>query len=134
MTPDTLRSFARHQYRDAPPLFERLGNDIEEVLDALVLERVFERRESDFGLWKAADPATGRLLWAARTERLKLSDFAEDFFRRLADRLGHAMLLRKGELYRLVDFMSDDEVPEEVATKLDLLEDLFTNARPEEES
>ena len=42
--------------------------------------------------------------------------------------------LRKGELYRLVDFMSNDEIPEEVATKLDLLEELFRNARPEEES
>ena len=134
VTPYTLRSFARYQYRDAPPLFERPGDDIEEVLDALVLERVFERREGDFRLWKDADPATARLLWARSTERLKLSDFAEDFFRRLAERLGHAMLLRKGELYRLVDFMSNDEIPEEVATKLDLLEELFRSARPEEES
>ena len=134
VTPDTLRRFARSEYSAAPPLFERLGNDIEEVLDALVLERVFERRESDFRLWKDADPATARLLWARSTERLKLSDFAEDFFRRLADRLGHAMLLRKGELYRLADFISNDEIPEEVATKLDLLEELFRSARPEEES
>ena len=104
------------------------------MLDALILERVFEGREGDFGLWKAADAATGRLLWAARTERLKLSAFAEDFFRRLAERLGHAMLLRKGELYRLVDFMSNDQIPEEVTAKLDLLAELFTSARPEEES
>ena len=134
VTPDTLSRFARDQYRDALPLFEGLGDEIEEVLDALILERVFEGREGDFGLWKAADAATGRLLWAARTERLKLSAFAEDFFRRLAERLGHAMLLRKGELYRLVDFMSNDQIPEEVTAKLDLLAELFTSARPEEES
>ena len=129
VTPDTLRSFARDRYSDAPPLFE-----IDEVLDTLILERVFEGRAGDFAVWKAADPAAGRLLWAARTERLKLSDFAEDFFRRLAHRLGHAMLLRKRELSRLVDFMPNDEIPEEVAAKLDLLEDLFRSARPEEES
>jgi ABC-type phosphate transport system ATPase subunit len=134
VTPDTLRSFARDRYKDAPPLFEGLGDDIDEVLDTLILERVFEGREDDFAVWKAAGPAAGRLLWVARTERLKLSTFAEDFFRRLAERLGHAMLLRKGELYRLVDFLPAEEMAEEVSAKLDLLRALFTNARPEEES
>ena len=134
VTPDTLSRFARDRYGNAPPLFEGDLDTIDEVLDALILEHVFEGREREFSLWKAADPETARLVWTAQTQRLKLSAFAEDFFRRLAERLGHAMLLRKGELYRLVDFMSDDEVPEEVATKLDLLEDLFTNAQPEEES
>ena len=133
VTPDTLRSFARDRYRDAPPLFAGLGDDIDEVLDALILERVFERREDDFIVWKAADPAARRLLWLARTERLKLSIFAEEFFRRLARRLGHPMLLRKGELHRLVDFLPADEIAEEVTAKLDLLVELFTNARAEEE-
>ncbi len=134
VTPDTLRGFARDQYRDALPLFDRIGDEIDEVLDALILERVFEGREDDFRVWRAADPAAGRLLWVAQTQRLKLSTFAEDVFRRLADRLGHAMLLRKGELYRLVDFLPDGEIPEEVTAKLDLLAELFTGARPEEES
>ncbi len=134
VTPDTLRSFARDRYSAAPPLFEGHGQEIDEVLDALILERVFEGREGDFAVWKAADPAARRLVWTGQTERVKLSVFAEDFFRRLADRLGHAMLLRKAELYRLVDFVSNDEIPEEVATKLDLLEELFRSARPEEES
>lgn len=134
VTPDALKGFARDRHKDAPPLFEGLGDEIDEVLDALILERVFEGREDDFAVWKAADPAAGRLLWVARTERLKLSAFAEDFFRQLAERLGHAMLLPKAELYRLVDFMPDDRMPEEVIAKLDLLEDLFANARSEEES
>ena len=134
VTPDTLRGFARDRDRDAPPLFGGPGDEIDEVLDALVLERVFEGRERDFSLWKAADSATGRLLWGARTERLKLSAFAEDFFRRLAERLGPTMFLRKGEFHRLVEYMPDGEMPEEVAAKLDLLAELFTSARPEEES
>ena len=133
VTPDTLRDFTSDSYRDAP-LVENLGDEIDHVLDALILERVFRGREEDIGVWKAADPAAGRLLWAARTERIKLSAFAEDYFRRLAERLGHAMLLRKGELYRLVDFLPVGEIPEEVTAKLDLLGELFTSARPEEES
>ena len=133
VTPGTLRDFTSDSYRDAP-LVENLGAEIDHVLDALILERVFRGREEDFGVWKAADPAAGRLLWGARTERIKLSAFAEDYFRRLAERLGHAMLLRKGELYRLVDFLPVGEIPEEVTAKLDLLVELFTSARPEEES
>ena len=100
----------------------------------MILERVFEGREDEFAVWKAADPAARRLLWVAQTQRVKLSTFAEEFFRRLAERLGHAMLLRKGELHRLVDFLPADEIAEEVSVKLDLLRDLFAAARPEEET
>ena len=73
-------------------------------------------------------------MWEARTERIKLSDFAEEFFRRLADRLGHAMLLRKGELHRLVEFTDPLSIPEEVSEKLDLMTELFAAARPGEEA
>ena len=131
VTPDTLRAFARNHYRDTP-LFGGFENEIEETLDAAIRKHVFGGREQDFALWKAADEATGRLLWDARTERLKLSTFGEGFFRRLADGLGHAMLLRKGDLYRLVDYLPVDRVPDEVSEKLDLLAALFAGARSEE--
>ena len=49
-------------------------------------------------------------------------------------RLGHAMLLRKGELHRLVEFADPAAVPEEVTEKLDLLAALFSGANPGEES
>ena len=42
-----------------------------------------------------------------------ISEIDEEFFRRLAARLGHAMLLRKGELHRLVEFADPAAVPEE---------------------
>ena len=64
----------------------RFRRETEEVLDELVLERVFDGRERDFRTWKGLEPEPARLLWEARTMRIKLSDFAEQFFRRLADR------------------------------------------------
>ncbi len=53
VTPGTLRRFARGCYSGAPPLFAGLVDEIEKVLDALILERVFEAREGDFTLWKS---------------------------------------------------------------------------------
>lgn len=82
--------------------------------------------------WKAASADAARLLWEARTERVKLGDLAEEFFRRLAERLGHAMLLRKGELHRLVRFVDPASIPPEVSEKLDLLGALFDHACPGE--
>ena len=131
VTPETLAAFARNYYRE-PPLFGGFQTEIEETLDAAILERIFAGREQDFAVWRAADEATRRLLWEARTERIKLSTFAEQFFRRLAQRLGHAMLLRKGELHRLVEYLPVEGIPEEVADKLDLVAHLFANASCEE--
>ena len=131
VTPDTLSAFAKNHYHDTP-LFGGFESEIDETLDAAIREHVFGGREQDFAVWKAADEATGRLLWEARTERLKLSSFAEEFFRRLAERLGHAMVLRKGELYRLVEFLPSDRIPDEVSEKLDLLAGLFAGARSDE--
>lgn len=99
---------------------------------AAILEYIFAGRAQDFELWRAADEATRRLLWEARTERIKLSTFAEQFFRRLAQRLGHAMLFRKGELHRLVEYLPVERIPDEVADKLDLVAGLFAGARCEE--
>ena len=127
VTPEVLRAYTAHEYRDLP-LFDRFRHETDEVLDELVLERVFEGRERDFQTWQGMDSHAARLLWEARTESLKLSDFAEEFFRRLAARLGHAMLLRKRDLHRLVDFVEVDAIGEEVSEKLELLADLFGKA------
>ena len=124
VSPDVLRAYTVHAYSDLP-LFDGFCKDTDEVLDGLVLERVFAGRRRDFVTWKGLDADAARLLWEARTERIKLSDFAEEFFRRLANRLGHAMLLRKGDLYRLVDFVDTGDIADEVGEKLGLLAEVF---------
>ena len=86
----------------------------------------------DSWAWQRLD-AAGDLFWLGATAQVKLSDFAEEFFRRLAERLNHAMLLRKGELHRLLDFVDPAAIPDEVSRKLDLLAALFDAARPGEE-
>ena len=43
------------------------------------------------------------------------------------------MLLRKGELHRLVRFVDPASIPAEVGGKLDLLREIFDHANPGEE-
>ena len=127
VTPEVLRACAADAYRDLP-LFNRFRRETDEVLDELVLDRVFDGRRRDFLTWKEMSVDAARLLWEARTAQLKLSDFAEEFFRRLASKLDHAMLLRKRDLHRLVRFMDAETIPEEVSEKLGMLADLFEGA------
>lgn len=127
ITPEVLRHYVAEQYSDME-LFGAFSKESDEVLSTLILERVFAEEEQDYQTWIGATLEAGRLLWNAKTERLKLSDFAEEFFRRLADRLGHAMLLKKGELHRLIRYVDPKSFPSEIGTKLDLLKELFEPA------
>ena len=133
VTPAALRAYATGEYSDMP-LFGQFENEIDAVLAELILERVFSGRTRDFTTWQGLDADASRLVWASSTSSIKVSDFAEEFFRRLADRLGHVMLLRKGELHRLVDLADPESIPGEVTEKLDLLAGLFATARPGEET
>lgn len=131
ISPDVLAAYAREHYGDMR-LFDNFQREIDAVLSGLLKERLFAGDEADFQVFRTAEPQAARLLWEAKTERLKLSDFAEEFFRRLAEELGHALLLRKGELHRLVAYVDPARIPQEVAEKLDLLRAVFLLA-PEDE-
>lgn len=129
VTPDVLRRFALGD-KEAPQLFDAAEAEVAEVLDSLVLERVFESIEADFQTWKQASPEAARIVWEAKTQQLKLSTFAEEFFRRLAGKIGGSMLLSKGELHRLVKIVDPKMIAPEVNEKLDLLQKLFTVSAP----
>ena len=127
ISPETLAAHAREHYADMG-LFNNFQEEIDSVLSVLVTEFVFAGNQSDFQVFQNAETQTARLLWDAKTERLKLSEFAEEFFRRLADQLGHTMILRKGELHRLIEHIEPARIPNEVVEKLDLLHALFLSA------
>ena len=128
VTPDVLRRYALAQYAGME-LFSSFEPEINEVLDALVLSQVFDGVEADFATWKSSPPEAARIVWEAKTERRKLSAFAEEFFQRLATRTSGTVLLRKGELHRLVEWISPSSIAPEVAEKLDALQHLFEAAR-----
>lgn len=124
VTPDVLRRYALSQYAEME-LFGGHQAEIDEVLNALLLEQVFDDAVADFEAWIQSPPEAVRIVWEAKTHRLKLSAFAEEFFRRLAARVGGSMLLKKGELHRLVATVDSKTIAAEVTEKLDLLHTLF---------
>ncbi len=131
INPWLLERYALSHYQDME-LFGGFRQEIGEVLDVLIKSNVFDNSEGDFQEWKALPHSAARLVWDAKTERVKLSHCAEEFFRRLAIKLGHPMLLKKGELHRLVELADPAVIPAEVTEKLDLLVTLFSKAPPPE--
>jgi ABC-type nitrate/sulfonate/bicarbonate transport system ATPase subunit len=101
----------------------------DDVLGVLIQERVFGGDRNDYLVWKNSAVDAGRLIWEAKTEGVKLSTFAEEFFRRLSNLTGLEMLLTKGEFHRLVKYTDPSAVPREVQDKLDLVADLFRAAK-----
>ena len=127
VTPELLERFAVAEYGDMA-LFDSFRPEIRDSLDELLLERIFGGVQADFATYRSAAKDAELLIWNAKTERLKLSDFAEEFFRRLARKLRQPMLLRKGELHKLVAGSRAEHISKEVLEKLDLLADLFRGA------
>lgn len=134
ITPELLRRFALSHYGEENLFSNAVDLEIQAVLDGLVLEEVFGGNADDFSTWKGAPADSARLVWESKTERVKRSSFAEEYFRRLGAKTGQPMLMRKGELHRLVRFVEVKAIASEVTKKLDLLEGLLTCSSPEIEA
>jgi predicted ATPase len=117
ITPELLMSFVLSKSPDQD-LFARQR---QEIMDMLILERVFDNEQSDFENYRKGDPSTRKTLWRAQTQGRKLSTFAEDFFERLAKATGTRVLIRKGGFHELVAFCEPAELNGEVNQKLDAL-------------
>ncbi len=130
ITPELLRRYAKSRNPTDDLFANHAHKMIDEVLAELLTEQVFDGRQEDYQAWQASPPDAARLIWESKTERRKLSDVAEEFFRRLAQRQGGGMLLRKGELHRLVSLAEmSAHATAEVVQKLDILAELFLHAK-----
>lgn len=130
ITPDLLKRYALSCYPTDDLFADQVGTAIGETLEEVTMAWVFDGDQTDYEAWVGSPADAARLVWEAKTERRKLSSLAEEFFRRLADKLGGAMLLTKGELHRLVPFAElSAGAQAEVRAKLDLMMELFEPAR-----
>jgi AAA domain, putative AbiEii toxin, Type IV TA system len=131
ITPDLLRRFAKNQHPNDDLYTQQANHAIDDALADVILQQVFDGVMDDYSQWQKLPPAGARLVWDAKTERRKLSAFAEDFFRVLASKLNSPILLKKGEFHRLVELAKLSSGAEtEVREKLDQLAQLFNKALP----
>lgn len=135
VTPELLRRYAYAQYPDDDLFAEQTRTTVDEALAETLRDEIFRASVADYETWAASPPDAARLIWEARTERMKLSAVAESFFRRLSQKVGGGMLLTKGELHRLIPHAElSPAAVDEVRNKLDLLHRLFERAREHEET
>ena len=125
VTPAILRRYAEEKLSSLE-LFAGFRHEIKSTLDKLILERVFVNDEAAFQTYSTAEPAAAALIWTTSTARVKLSDFAEEFYRRLGKVTGMPMLLRKGDLHLLIPFVNPKDIIQEVREKLNALQRLLT--------
>lgn len=135
ITPELLRNYAYENYPTDDLFTQQARAAVDEALAETLREEVFAGSQANYDTWAASPADAARLTWEIATERRKLSTMAESFFRRLAQRLGKEMLLKKGELHRLIPRADLTRAAEsEVREKLDLLGDMFEQARKHDET
>ncbi len=127
INPDLLLGYAAKMKLELG-LFAIDAGLADEVMSELIQDRVFGGDRDDYLVWKSSASDAGRLIWEAKTQSVKLSSFAEEFFRRLKDRTGLEMLLTKGEFHRLVESVDSTGIAREVLEKLDLIAEVFEKA------
>jgi hypothetical protein len=125
ITPELLMAYTLSVYGQGGLFDNLVQTQARDVLNAIVLETIFGGDEADFNTWIGSPADSARLVWETKTERIKLSSFAEGYFRRLGETLQRPMLLRKGELHRLVKLVDVKNIPREVGQKLDSLNKLL---------
>jgi hypothetical protein len=133
ITPEVLRNYALSRFPAEDLFADATRRAIDEALADVVRTLVFDGSNQDLQDWLQSSAGAARLIWEAKTERRKLSNLAEEFFRLLSQKQYMPMLLRKGELHQLVPFVPFETIPAEVTQKLDLLAELFRNAPKHEE-
>lgn len=121
ITPELLLAWADQHLPDED-LFAQAR---QKLLDGLIFNEVFDGSHEDFENYQKADLSTRKTLWRAQTQSKKLSLFAENFFRMLAEHTGTRMLARKGELHTLVALCEASDLNGEVREKLDALDELL---------
>ena len=121
ITPELLLAFVETK----SPGEDLFAQQRQEIMERLILERVFDGEQADYENYRTAEPAFRKTLWRAQTQTRKLSAFAEEFFERLATATGNRILIRKGGFHELIALCDPAELNGEVKQKLDALQRLL---------
>ena len=128
------RRYEPENYFISPELLERfasakLGSErvpqSSGIMAQLMAEMIFIENPEALNEYLRGDATMRRAFWRAQTQYLKLSTFAEEYFRRVGRETKTPMLLRKGALHQLVEWCELAELNGDVEAKLNALVELF---------
>jgi ABC-type cobalamin/Fe3+-siderophores transport system ATPase subunit len=118
ITPKVLADYISHRFKDQGALFANsFSEHFQKTIDETLLEKIFSGKKDALAEYYEAGMEIQRMILC----NFKMSEFAEEVFRRYANKMNQPMLLTKGEFYRLVPFCPADEIPDEVCEKLDCI-------------
>jgi predicted ATPase len=104
---------------------ELFSTALTSVMSGLLAQEIFADNPEGLEAYVRSEAATRKALWRAQTQHMKLSRFAEEYFRRASVATATPMLLRKGSLHELVESCDSADLNGDVKAKLDALMELL---------
>jgi hypothetical protein len=119
LSPEVMVKFIEGCYKDTEQeLFMHGGMKIfMDALNEVLLSKVFGNSAEVLEQYHRG----GKDLKRFMLRNIKMSEFAEEVFRRYAEKMKQPIPLTKGEFCRLVPLCAAEEIPKEVSEKLDML-------------
>jgi Fe-S cluster assembly ATPase SufC len=123
ITPHVLITYISHRFAEEKgTLFENsCSAQFKETMEDVLLEKKFNGNKNTMAEYYNSSLEIQRMILG----NFKMSDFAEEVFRRYAEKTNQPMLLTKGELYRLISSCPVEEISPEVSEKLNMLVKYF---------
>jgi Fe-S cluster assembly ATPase SufC len=117
ITPEVLSNYVADQYHGDTLFQDTVIDNFNDSMYEILLETIFDNKKELLDGYQQAGSSMKRAL----LRNTKMSQFAENVFKRYAENYRQPILLKKGEFYRLIPFCPVEEIPREVYEKLDLL-------------
>ncbi len=87
-----------------------------------ITDFLFDGKEDEYEIFRTGSPDIQKLLWE-RTQNKKMSHFLDMLMDNFVQDSGLPYPMRKGEYYKLIEYMRAEDVNPEVSTVLDLIEE-----------
>ncbi len=87
-----------------------------------ITDFLFDGKEDEYEIFRMGSPDIQKLLWE-RTQNKKMSHFLDMLMDNFVQDSGLPYPMRKGEYYKLIEYMRAEDVNPEVSTVLDLIEE-----------
>jgi energy-coupling factor transporter ATP-binding protein EcfA2 len=117
ITPDVLSRYIADQYREDTLFQDDFIYNFNDVICEILLKTIFDNKKDLLDEYQQASIGMKRTL----LRNTKMSQFAENVFKKYAEKYEQPVLLKKREFYKLIPFCPVNEISKEVYEKLDIL-------------